>query len=595
MTVEIAAITGILLATVVLLASERIPVDVTALGIMVVLMASGLLSPGEALAGLANPAPVTVAALFVVSRGLVETGALQVLSDRLVIWSGGRQGRLLVLVLVTTGTLSAFVNNTPVVVLLIPLLLTVSHRNGLSPSKLLMPASFMSILAGTTTLIGTSTNIVVSDTAMQLGIAPLGMFELTALGLPLAVVGGLYLYLASPRLLPAHREPVVDLDDPERQRYISELKIPRDSPLIGASPIDALCQRCPDMTVYEVLRDTQVIEPAREGVRLQAGDVVLVTASAGDLVQILDGRLAALPKGENGTFAAPFEESAGIVELIVPPNSDLVGRRLANVALGVDSHVHVIGVKRRRTHYAEQRASDLRLSVGDILLVQAPLDHIDQIRKGADVIVVEDVRQKIHNRRKAPLALSLFGLMIAAASLGLVDILVASLAAALLMLLTGCLSRRAAYQSVDTRTLLLIVGTLALGLALSRTGAAAFYADLLLTFTRDLGPRAVLGSVVVGTSVLSLFLSNTATAVLIVPVAVALAQGMNLDPRPFVVAVVFGASACFASPLGYQTNLLVYGPGGYSFRDYVRLGVPLHGMVWVVATVAIPWLWPFSG
>jgi len=589
----IAAVSAILVITIVLLVTERLPVDLTALVIMAALMVTGILTPAEALSGFANPAPFTIALLFVVSRGLMRTGALDYVTEWLIQHSGGNERRLLFLSLFIVGGFSSFLNNTPVVVLFISVIMAVCSRYGLSPSKFLLPISFVSIMAGTSTLIGTSTNILVSDVAAQYGMAPIGMFELTLLGAPTAMAGAVFLYFISPRLLPSHREPVLESKGGESQRYISELLISEDSALIGDDALGALRQRFPDIDLYEVVRGQQRLFPSLGPVGLEAGDVMLVKATAPQLAQILDRRCARLPKGEGGTIADPHDSRALIVELLVPPNSDAVGRRLPRLLASLDAHINVIGVKRHWTHIGPDNVQDLRLAVGDIVLVQTPLDHLEQLRAAGELLVLEDVHKTILNRRRAPIAMVIFAAMILATAIGLTDILVASMVAMILMLLTRCLSLREAYRALDARVLILIVGTLSLGVALSKTGAADLYAQLFLAPFDGMSPHVVLSAFILLTSVLSLFLSNNSTAVLLIPVALSTAATLGVDPRPFIIGICFGASACYATPIGYQTNLLVYGPGGYRFADYLKLGLPLNVGVWLIASVFVPILWPF--
>jgi di/tricarboxylate transporter len=589
---EIVIVSALVVAVVYLLASERIPVDLTAIGVMVVLMVAGILTPREAMAGFANPAPLTIGALLIASQGLIRTGALDFITVRIIEITGGRGKPLLLLALLITGAFSSFINNTPVVVLFITIIMTICARYGLAPSKFLLPVSYVSILAGTTTLIGTSTNILVSDLAVGQGQAPLGMFELTRLAFPVAITGALYLYFLGFRLLPQHRTPILETQG-EDHLYLSELLVPEGSPLIGHAVCAKLADGATDLELYEVIRGDEVLDPQARECRLAAGDILLVKASASDLAHVLEEQSVVLPKGEGGTIAAPYDDGHLIVELIVPPNSGLLGRRLAGTYLAHGSDLHVIGVQRRNVHYSQQKLSELRLIVGDILLVQCSLDTVKALRAESDVIVLEDVLRRIVNRRKAPLALGIFGAMVVAAATGLADILVCAMTAAFLMILTRCLNLRDAYRAVDVKVLVLIIGTLALGAALQKTGAADVYARGFLAPFQGQDPGLVLAALIVLTSVLSHFLSNNSTAVLLVPVAVSTAAAIGVDPRPFVVGICFGASSCFATPIGYQTNLLVMSPGGYRFVDYLKLGMPLNLLVWVAASLFIPRIWPF--
>jgi di/tricarboxylate transporter len=590
---EIVVVTIILAAALALLVTDALPVDLTSLGIMVALVVTGILPPAEAVAGFANPAPLTVGALFVVGRGLVRTGSLDFLDRALSRWTAGRPLPLLIATLFATGTISAFVNNTPVVILFTAVLIGLCARLGLAPSKYLLPVSYVSILAGTSTLIGTSTNIIVSDLYAAHGFEPLGMFELTRLGFPLALAGLALLLLLSFRLLPRHHAPTFEPASGDHHKYLSELLVPEGSPLAGREPVAALAERFPEVEVYEVIQGEQVCDPTTDVCRVAAQDILLVKAEAGDLARLLQERLVSMPIGENGAPADPLSRKSVIVELIVPPSSRLLGRRLDDAHLGFGQELRVLGVKRRQVHYSAQKMSSLHLGVGDILLVQCPVEDIDLLRGKGDVIVVEEVDKRIVDRRRAPFALVIFAGMVAAAATGVAGILACALTAAFLMIVTGCLSLRSAYAAVDVRVLVLIIGTIALGTALQKTGAADLYADRFLALFVGLGTRGVLAAIIVLTSVLSHVLSNNATAVLLVPIGISTALTLGVDPRSFVVGICFGASACFASPFGYQTNMLVLGPGGYRFTDYLKLGMPLNLLVWVGSSLAIPVLWPF--
>ncbi|MGD9548268.1 MAG: SLC13 family permease [Candidatus Krumholzibacteriia bacterium] len=593
MTPEILIVTVILIAALVLLISERISMDLTALGIMVALMLTGILAPRDAVAGFANPAPLTVGALFIVTKGLVRTGSLTTLTRLISLLTGGRPLRTLAVTLVLTGVLSAFLNNTPVVVMMLSVVLVLAGQHKLSAARLLMPISFASILAGTTTLIGTSTNIIVSDLAASAGLAPLSMFELTRVGGPLALAGGLLLVLLSDRFLPRTRTPVLHDDPGSRHRYLAELTIPPGSGLVGEEVVAALGRNHPDVEIHEVIQGPRICYPETEVCSLAGGDVILLTATAADLTAILGSAKAELPLVSGKTMANPTDPDSRIVEVVVPPDSHLLGRRIADTYLGAAEDLVVIGAQRHRVHYLEGKMAHLRLKVGDILLVQCGTHRLQRLRTESDLILLEDTVPKVANRPKVPLALAIFITMVAAAASGTVDILAASLAAAFLMVLTGCLRLHEAYEAVEVPVLVLIIGTIALGAALTSTGAADLYARGFLSLFSAGGPHAVLAGMVILTSLLSHVLSNNSTAVLLMPVALATASALGVDPRPFVVGICFGASACFATPIGYQTNLLVFGPGGYRFGDFLRLGMVLNVVVWIGAPLLIPRFWTF--
>jgi di/tricarboxylate transporter len=586
-------VTLILVVAMLLLISEKLPVDLTSIGIMVVLTISGILAPTEAIAGFANPAVITVGAMFLISKGMIRTGAVAFISQKVIQYSRGRPTLAIFLILIIVGTASAFINNTPVVVLFIPIILSLSCELGFSPSKFLIPASYASILAGTCTLIGTSTNIIISDLSAAQGFGSLGMFELSPLGLPIALLGIFFLIFAAPKLMPSMHNPVCELKDSEHRRYLAEFQIPRQSPAIGESPDSYFSEKYPDIEVLELIRYSHVFYPNRDPVKIAPDDLLLVKGSANDLVGILSENQLELTLAEQGmNFGAEQKESL-IVELIIPPQSSLLGERLVSSRLRRDPDIHIIAIKRRELHYAERQVKDVRLKIGDILLVRLPESSLERLRGQTDFIIVEDVHHEIVHKRLARRSFLIFGAMIVAASTGLADILVCALAAAFLMVLTGCLQLRDAYRAMDGRVLLIIIAMIALSDALEKTGASELYASVFLSLFSGLGPAYVLSGVILLTSISTHVLSNNATAILLLPIAISAAQGLGVDPKPFIIAVCFGASACYATPIGYQTNLLVYGPGGYRFSDYLKLGMPLNLLVLIMGSLFIPLIWPF--
>lgn len=586
-------VTGILIIAMLLLITEKLPVDLTSIGIIVVLTLTGILTPAEAISGFASPAVITVGAMFLISKGMIRTGAVGFITQKVIDYSRGRSTLAVFLILLIVGMASAFINNTPVVVLFIPIILSLSCELDFSPSKFLIPVSYASILAGTCTLIGTSTNIIISDLSAKYGFGPITMFELSPLGLPIALLGICFLIFAAPRLMPGMHNPVCELQNAEHRRYLAEFHIPRASSLVGENPASTFSEKYPDLQVLELIRYSHVFYPDRDPVTIAPDDLLLVKGSANDLVEILHEDVVELPMAEKEiNFAAEQKESL-IVELIIPPQSSLVGERLVSSRLRRDPDIHIIAIKRRELHYAEPKVKDIRLKIGDILLARLPQSSVERLRGEADFIIVEDVHHEIVHKRLARRAFLIFGAMVVAASTGLADILTCALAAAFLMIITGCLQVRDAYRAIDSRVLLIIIATFALSMALEKTGASEFYAANFLSLFRGLGPAYVLGGIILLTSISTHVLSNNATAILLLPIAISAAQSLGVDPKPFVIAVCFGASACFATPIGYQTNLLVYGPGGYRFSDYLKLGMPLNLLVLVAGSLFIPMIWSF--
>ena len=590
---EILAVSLILLAALVLLVTEKIPVDLTAIGIVVALMVSGVLAPAEAVRGFANPAVITVGAMFLISRAMIRTGAVGFIGQQVLSTTRGNARLAYLMVLAIVAVASAFINNTPVVVLFIPVVLSLSCELEISPSKLLIPVSYASILAGTCTLIGTSTNIIVSDLSDMYAHGPIGMFELSTLGVPIALLGLLILFALGPRILPGLISPVCDINDQDHRIYLAELAVPKESPLIGKAPETVFAERFASVQVAELIRYNHIYYPPRDRVDIAADDILLVRGSANDLVELLQEKGVELTPMENGLKFDTKEQETVVVELILPPQSSLIGERLIDTQLKRDPVLKIIAIKRRNLHWTEKKIDDARLRTGDILLVQGPLEKMEQMRGRSDFIIVEDVHHEIVLRRKARLALLVFAGIIGFASFGVADIMTCALTGAFLMILGGCIQLRDAYRALQPSVLLLIAGTIALGTAMESTGTSQFYAERFLGLFAGHSPTVVLAAFLLLTSISTQLLSNNATAVLLIPIAISTAVGLGVHPKPFIIAVCFGASACFASPIGYQTNLLVYGPGGYRFSDYLKLGIPLNILVLVFGTLFIPVIWPF--
>ncbi len=587
---EIWLVSILILTTLILLVTEKIPVDLTAIGIMVVLMVSGILTPLEAVSGFANPAVITVGAMYIVGRGLVRTGVVGHVGRKVIEYSRGNAKRALFLIVLIVACASAFINNTPVVVLFIPIIFSLSCEYGFSPSKYLIPISYASILAGTSTLIGTSTNIIVSDLSASYGYGQLGLFELTPLGVPIALGGILFLSLAARRILPGHTAPTCERQDRENRKYLAELRVVEESPLIGKTAKEVFDDIYPNMELLEVIRGSRIFYPDQQQLQLTADDILFVKGPATDLVAVLNSGAAALPQLAE---TAMEQHNTVIVELIVSPDSSLRGDTLAGSDLRGDPDIAILAVKRHGLHYSAKRLEHLVLKTGDIILIQCPEEKLAHIRREVDTIIVEDIQDQIIYKNRAWRAILIFLGLITAASTGMADIMECAVAAVFLMLLTGCLQLREAYRALQGNVLILIIGTLALGTAMEKTGTAKIYADTFLSLFLGLGPKYVLAGLLLMTSVGTHILSNNATAVLMLPIAISTATALGVDPKPFIVGVCFGASACYASPIGYQTNLMVYSPGGYRFRDYLWLGIPLNLFVLAMAAVFIPTFWPF--
>ena len=591
--IEIWMVSILLIAVLVLLMTEKITVDRTAIGIMAVLALTGILTPEEVAKGFANSAVITVAAMFLLSQGLIRTGAVGFISESVVRFSKRKHWLGFIIILMIVGITSAFINNTPVVVLFIPIVMSLSCDYDFSPSKMLIPVSYISILAGTCTLIGTSTNIIISDLSATAGYGGLNMFELSLLGVPIAVLGFILLITAGNKMMPDHTAPVCELKNGEHLRYLAEFNIPSKSAYIGRTPSEIFTEKYPSVKLIELVRNSHILEPCCDWIELEEDDILLAKGSADDLVALLKDKQIQLPHSERNLHFGTNLEDDLVVELIVPPQSSVLRDRLLSTDLQNDPDVQIIGIKSRGIHYSEQKIKNATIRIGDIILVRCTRKKLEQIRKGNDFIIVEDIHHNIVEKKKARLAFFIFAGVVFSATIGLTDIMISAISGVFLMAVTGCLKLKDAYRSLQADVLLLIVGTIALGQAMDKTGASQLYAENFLKLFHGLEPGFVLAGIIILTSICTHILSNNATAVLLMPIAISTALALGVNPKPFIIGICFGASACFATPIGYQTNLFVYAPGGYRFTDYLKLGIFLNLLVIIMASIFIPWIWHF--
>lgn len=572
---------------------EWVKADVAVMAAVALLLVLGMLSPKQVLGVFSNSAPITVACLFIISGALSKTGCI----DRLGQWIGelaGNSERRLLLAMLMVGLLiSPFINNTPVVMVMIPAVLSIAAKFNLAPSRLLIPLSYATILGGMITMVGTSTNILVDGVARDMGLAPFSMFEISLPAILLALIGATFIFIFAPRLLPARETLTQQIVGSGDRMFMTELFVPEDSHVVGRTLKEARLSNGKVQVLRLFRGDEEMVQPSADTV-LQMGDRLVVHSRSSDMVGMHNHELFGLHSAQEGQqhdLETLRSQGAVMVEVIVGQSSRYVQRPIRDLDLAARYGIHLVAVHRRDASI-QAISGDFQLQFGDVLLVEGTPSQIKRFCENGDLIAIGEGKVAGNRYNKAGIAIATIAGVMLLAAFNVMPIEGLAMIGAAVVIATGCIKPDEAYKSIEWPIMILIFGMIAISIAMRDSGLAGMMANGLVTVGGDISPWVMLALVVLLTSIATEFISNNAVAVLFTPVVIGVAHQLGVDPRPFVVGVMFAASASFATPIGYQTNTLVYSAGNYRFSDFALLGIPMNLIVVVVISLLIPLFWP---
>jgi len=607
LTVSIFIVLVVTIGALVLFITEWYPMDFTALLVMVILMLTGLVTPAEGLSGFSHPATITVLALLILSIGLQSTGFVYFLSSNMIRFTGKSETRIILVIIFIVGISSAFMNNTAIVAIFLPVVVRCANFAKISASRVLMPLSFAAMIGGTLTIIGTSTNIIVSSlfttysTSNNLDYEPFGIFEFVALGLILMLAFLVYWFLIGNKLVPKRTNNIDLTQQYDVGKYLTEVIVKPNSPMIGKPLSDSLFGVGSKVEVIEIIRTDGTKFVANQINNIREGDHFIIKANIEDLKEIIKQQGWRIShKPAEITDSVLTSKDTILVEAVIGRNSFLIGKDIKDIDFR--STFGAIPIAMRRHGEALTKSmGDTDIQFGDTLLMEAQKTKLEKFYNSPDFIVLQRIRRSTRFQSKMILSLFIVAITILVASIhqqinawfatDVLDLTVVMLTGAASLVLTGCVRMPYIYRKVEWKVIFLLAGLIPLGIAFQNSGASTLFADTLLHYIGAWSPRYIISALFIVTIVLTSFMSNNATALILTPIAISIATGLNLDPKPFLVAVMFAASTSFLTPVGYQTNMLVFGPGNYQFSDFLKVGGLLTLLFWILATIFIPILY----
>ncbi len=592
MTIEIAFVFLLLVVAIILFITDYVTFDVTAIIIMACLLGSGILTPTEGLSGFSNPATVTVAAMFVLSEGMRRTGILNIAGD---FFSKKMQQNFtywFFALLLFICVISAFINNTAAVAIFIPVIMGIASRVGVSPSRMLMPLSFAGMIGGTTTLIGTSTNILVSSIAVERGMSAISMFELTPMGLIFIASGFFFLFTVGIKMIPERRQEEELTKEYEMQHYLTDIKINEGSSLVGTYLDEDELTKNLDLDVIRVFKQAENSSAQRNQIKIEGGDVLRIRGNADEIKKLMKSEdVSILPSKEWMDKDLERGQDA-IVEAVIAPESSLVKTKLGEFPFYENIGAIPLAI-RQRGEVQHDDLADIELSGGDSILLSMSSERTAELENEPAFVLVSKIDTILYRKEKTFWAIGILGGVVLAAALGITSIVVSAVIGVILMIFTGCLRTEEAYEAINWKVIMLLAGVLPLGTAMDKTGAAELMASGMVNSLAGFGPTVLMSGFFLLTLLITAVMSNNASAALLAPIAIEAASTIDVNPEAFLYAVTFAASLSLITPFGYQTNTMIYGPGQYTIKDFFKIGVPLNIIFWILATIFIPIIWPF--